>query len=146
MATPLLERLTLAQDCQCYCYSPSDLFRQHVWYCSLVYSQPIRRTLQLGVSFIPDYASSLGLNPEQTMSALINRLHVKHFRLTSYWSDVEPTKGNYNFSQLDWEFAMADKAHAKITLVVGCVNHVGQSAILPLGIILPHPLVSGNLN
>ena len=60
-----------------------------------------------------------GWIPEQTMSALINQLHIKHFRLTSYWSDVEPTKGNYNFSQLDWEFAMADKAHAKITLVVG---------------------------
>src|ERR1035441_9341119 len=34
--------------------------------------------LQLGVSFIPDYASSLGIDPEQTMSALINQLHVKH--------------------------------------------------------------------
>ena len=75
--------------------------------------------LQLGVSFIPDYASSLGLNPDQTMNALINQLHVKHFRLTSYWNDIEPTKGTYNFSQLDSEFAMADKAHAKITLVVG---------------------------
>jgi hypothetical protein len=85
------------------------------WYIASQSSIP----LQLGVSFIPDYASSLGLNPEQTMSALINQLHVKHFRLTSYWSDVEPTKGTYNFSQLDWEFAQADKAHAKITLVVG---------------------------
>jgi len=85
------------------------------WYIASQSSVP----LQPGVSFIPDYASSLGLDPEQTMSALVNQLNVKHFRLTSYWSDVEPTKGNYNFSQLDWEFAMAGKAHAKIMLVVG---------------------------
>src|ERR1019366_6279694 len=75
------------------------------WYIASQSSSP----LQLGVSFIPDYARSLGLNPEQTMSALINQLVIKHFRLTSYWSDIEPTKGNYNFSQLDWDFAQADK-------------------------------------
>jgi hypothetical protein len=72
-----------------------------------------------GVSFVPDYASYLGVNPEQTMDALINDLHVKNFRLTSYWSDIEPTKGNYDFSQLDWEFQKADAAHAKITLSIG---------------------------
>ncbi len=75
--------------------------------------------LTLGVSYIPDYASSLGLNPKTTMEALINDLHVKNFRLVSYWSDIEPTPGHYNFSMLDWEFAQADKAHAKITLAIG---------------------------
>lgn len=85
------------------------------WYIASEAGKP----LNLGVSFIPDYAQSLGLNPEQTMSALINDLHVRNFRLTSYWSDMEPTPGNYDFSQLDWEFAQADAAHAKVTLVVG---------------------------
>ena len=75
--------------------------------------------LTLGVSFIPDYAESLGLNPEKTMDALINDLHVKEFRLTSYWSDVEPSSGKYDFSQLDWEFQKADVAHAKVILTVG---------------------------
>src|ERR1700712_3104162 len=42
--------------------------------------------LTMGVSFIPDYASYLGVDPQQTMDALINDLHVKQFRLTSYWS------------------------------------------------------------
>lgn len=73
----------------------------------------------MGVSFVPDYASYLGLNPQQTMHALITDLHVKHFRLTSYWSDIEPTPGQYNFSQLDWEFAQADAAHATVTLSIG---------------------------
>ena len=85
------------------------------WYIDSESSKP----LTLGVTFIPDYAQSLGLNPQQTMSALINDLHVKNFRLTSYWSDMEPSPGVYNFSQLDWEFNMAQAAHAKIILTLG---------------------------
>jgi len=55
------------------------------WY---IYSE--RNTkLQMGVTFIPDYAQSLGLNPEQTMDALLN-INVKQFRLVSYWNDIEP--------------------------------------------------------
>jgi hypothetical protein len=44
---------------------------------------------------------------------------VKHFRLVSYWSDGEPAKGQYDFSQLDWEFAKAEAAGAKVTLSLG---------------------------
>ncbi|MGH7238451.1 MAG: hypothetical protein ACREHG_00135 [Candidatus Saccharimonadales bacterium] len=73
---------------------------------------------QSGVSFDPDYARYLGLNPETTMKALEN-IGVKNFRLMSYWSDIEPVKVQYDFSQLDWEFASANKAHAKVTLAIG---------------------------
>ena len=86
-----------------------------LWYQHGEKSKP----LELGVSFIPDYATYLGLNPQATMDALINDLHVRNFRLTSYWNDVEPTPGQYDFSQLDWQFAKAEAAHAKITLTVG---------------------------
>jgi hypothetical protein len=76
------------------------------------------KPLQMGVSFIPDYAQSLGVDPQQTMDALIG-IGVKQFRLVSYWSDMEPTPGNYDFSQLDWEFHKAETAHAKVILTVG---------------------------
>jgi len=75
--------------------------------------------LTLGASFIPDYAEDLGVNPQQTLHAIIYDLGVRHLRFVSYWNDVEPTKGHYNFSALDWEFAMADKAHAKVSLSIG---------------------------
>ena len=84
------------------------------WYIYTQRNQPYT----LGVSFIPDYASSLGLNPQQTMTALL-KIGVKNFRLTSYWSDLEPTQNNYNFSSLDWQFKLAQQYHAKILLVVG---------------------------
>ncbi len=76
------------------------------------------KPLHLGVTFIPDYAQSLGLNPEKTMDALLG-IGVKQFRLVSYWDDVEPSPGHYDFSQLDWEFQKAEQAHAKIILTVG---------------------------
>jgi len=85
------------------------------WYIASQANKP----LTLGVSFIPDYAESFGLNPQQTMDAMIKDLGVKNIRLVSYWSDVEPKKGVYDFSQLDWEFAKADVAGVKVSLAIG---------------------------
>jgi hypothetical protein len=75
--------------------------------------------LVMGTSFIPAYAESLGLNPQETMDALIDDVGVKHFRLVSYWDQLEPTKGTYDFSLLDWQFKKAEAAHAKVTLSLG---------------------------
>jgi hypothetical protein len=75
--------------------------------------------LTLGVTFISDYAKYFGLDPQQTMQAMIDQLHVKNFRLVSYWSDIEATKGHYDFSDLDWQFQMAEKAHAQVILSIG---------------------------
>lgn len=84
------------------------------WYIHTQAGKP----LELGVSFIPDYAQSLGVDPQQTMDALLG-IGVKQLRLVSYWSDAEPTQGSYDFSQLDWQFKKAEAAHAKISLSVG---------------------------
>src|SRR5215469_6702323 len=85
------------------------------WYIWQQSNQP----LILGASFIPDYAEQLGVDPQQTLHAILYDLGVKHLRLVSYWNDVEPTQGQYDFSTLDWEFAQADAAHAKVSLSVG---------------------------
>ncbi|HVX24027.1 MAG TPA: hypothetical protein VG992_01650 [Candidatus Saccharimonadales bacterium] len=84
------------------------------WYIHSETSQP----LTLGATFIPDYATSLGLNPDQTLQALLN-IGVRDFRLVGYWSDIETSPGQYNFSQLDSEFAAIAKAHGHITLSLG---------------------------
>ena len=52
------------------------------------------------------------------MKALLN-IGVRQFRLTSYWSDIEAHPNQYNFSQLDWEFKLANEYHAKIILTIG---------------------------
>jgi len=73
----------------------------------------------MGASFIPDYAEQLGLNPQQTLHAIIYDLGVRNLRFVSYWNNIEPAKGHYDFKTLDWEFAAADAAHAKVTLSLG---------------------------
>ena len=85
------------------------------WYIASNANKP----LNLGVSFIPDYAKGFGLDPQQTMDAMIHDLGVKNIRLVSYWSDMEPKPGVYDFSQLDWEFAKADAAGVKVSLAIG---------------------------
>ncbi len=73
----------------------------------------------LGVTFIPSYAAYLGVDPHETLSAIINDLGVRQFRFTSYWNEIEPTPGHYDFSTLDWEMAAAQKAGAKVSLAIG---------------------------
>src|SRR5581483_399530 len=73
----------------------------------------------LGTTFIPDYAQTFGLDSQQTLNAILGDLQIKQVRLVSYWSEVEPTPGHYDFSTLDWEFAMANKYDAKISLAIG---------------------------
>ncbi len=85
------------------------------WYIA----QNANKPLKLGVTFIPNYAQGFGLDPKQTMQAMITDLGVKNIRLVSYWETIEPSPGKYDFSQLDWEFAMANAAGAKISLAIG---------------------------
>jgi hypothetical protein len=73
----------------------------------------------LGVSFVPAYAESLGLDAKQTMDSLINDVGVRHFRLVSYWDQLEPQPGQYDFSLLDWQMAKAEASGSKVSLSLG---------------------------
>lgn len=85
------------------------------WYTHKHSSEPF----VLGTTFIPDYAQSFGLDSHQTLSAILGDLGIKRIRLVSYWSDIEPTPGKYDFSRLDWQVKMAEEHGAKISLAVG---------------------------
>jgi hypothetical protein len=85
------------------------------WYIATEAHKP----LIIGTSFIPAYAESLGLDPKQTMDALINDVGVRHFRLVSYWDQLEPSPGKYDFRLLDWQMQKVESAHAKVIMSVG---------------------------
>lgn len=85
------------------------------WYIHKHHDQP----LVLGASFVPDYAQSFGLDPHDTLQAMLSDLKLKRVRLVSYWKDIEPTPGTYDFSGLDWQFALAKQYGAKVTLSIG---------------------------
>ena len=73
----------------------------------------------MGATFISSYATSLGVDPHETLYATIHDLGVKHLRLVSYWDKIEATKGTYDFSDLDWQFKMAEEANVPVSLSIG---------------------------
>lgn len=85
------------------------------WYIHKHNNEP----LILGTSFIPSYAESFGLDPRETLNAILGDLKMKQVRLVSYWKDIEPQPGTYDFSTLDWQFALANKYDAKVSLSIG---------------------------
>ena len=85
------------------------------WYIHKHNSEP----LVLGTSFVSDYAESFGLNPNETLTAILADLGVKQIRLVSYWKEIEPAPGKFDFSQLDKQFELANKYGAKVSLAIG---------------------------
>lgn len=85
------------------------------WYINKHSSEPLR----LGVTFIPSYARYFDLDPQTTLRAIFQDLGVKRVRLVSYWEDIEPVQGRYDFSDLDWQFKMAQNYGAKVSLAIG---------------------------
>src|SRR4051812_41647387 len=79
------------------------------WYIHKHNNEP----LVLGTSFVPAYAESLGLDPEETLKAILSDLRVKQIRLVSYWKEIEKTPGQYDFSNLDKQFNLASKYGTK---------------------------------
>ncbi len=75
--------------------------------------------LTWGVTFIPNYARYFDLDPHETMLALRDDLGFRRFRLVSYWKDIEPVNGQYDFRELDWEFARVAEVGGTVTLAIG---------------------------
>jgi hypothetical protein len=85
------------------------------WYIHKHSNEP----LVIGTTFVPDYADSFGLDQHETLNAIFSDLKVRHIRLVSYWKDIETSPGVYDFSKLDWQFDMANKYGAKVSLAMG---------------------------
>lgn len=73
----------------------------------------------IGATFTADYARYFGLNPEETMNAIITDLGIRHFRLVSYWDMGEPKPDVYDFSDLDWQFKLAEETGSSVSLSIG---------------------------
>lgn len=80
---------------------------------------PKAKEIKYGVTFSPYQAQSLGLDWKETYLAMVGDLGVKHLRLSAYWNKIESKKGEYNFSDLDFQMREAEKANAKVVLALG---------------------------
>lgn len=93
----------------------TSLYSAAQWYTARHADEPIT----IGATFISGYAEHFGLNPRETMAAVIDDLDIKHLRLVSYWNEGEPRPGLLDFSDLDWQFRMAEAKGAKVSLAIG---------------------------
>ena len=64
-----------------------------------------------GVTFSRSYALDLQLDWQQ--------LHISHIRLSAYWDEIEAVRGEFDFSDLDWQIEQAASRSRSIVLVVG---------------------------
>lgn len=77
------------------------------------------RPVVFGATFVPNYAKYFELDPQETMQAMIDDLGIRRFRLVSYWKDIERTPGQYDFTELDWQFQKVEATGGQIALAIG---------------------------
>ena len=79
----------------------------------------LAKPVSFGVSYSPKYALELGLDPKITFQDILGNLQVKNIRLSAYWDEIEPTKDKFDFTDLDWYLAQAQKQNTKVILALG---------------------------
>lgn len=85
-----------------------------------LYFDPFRNDkMQLGVSFDPEYAGSLKLNPADVFRNITKDWKFKFVRMPIHWNKVEKTPGNFDFSESDYYVGEANKSGVKMMLAIG---------------------------
>ena len=77
------------------------------------------KDFDFGITYSARYARNIGLDPHKTLVAILDDLNVKNIRIPVYWDYTEPEKGVYNFSDIDWQLAEAERTRTKVILVIG---------------------------
>ena len=73
-----------------------------------------------GLSFSELYAKEdLGLDWKTAYQSIVDDLNPQNLLLMAYWQYLEPQRGVYNFSDLDWELNLAQQKGASVILAVG---------------------------
>jgi len=75
--------------------------------------------VDFGINFSPMYATSLGLDWKEVYNAILIDLKPKYIRLSVPWDEIEREKGKYNYQDIDYLLAEAEKNNVKVTLVLG---------------------------
>ena len=60
------------------------------------------RQIIYGVTFSPKFAEYMGINWQEAYLAMLDDLKVRYIRIPTYWEKIEPVKGQYDFSEIDW--------------------------------------------
>ena len=74
---------------------------------------------QYGVTFSKKYALELQTDWQTMYLAILNDLRVDHLRLIAYWDEIERTRDQFDFSELDWQLEQAASRNVDVILVLG---------------------------
>ena len=78
------------------------------------------KPVTLGMSFSANQARNFGVDPKENLKWLVEKQGFKNFRLMSYWSDVEKTEGQFDFSDLEWQLDYLNTVPgASVSLAIG---------------------------
>src|SRR5690348_212269 len=70
-----------------------------------------------GLDYSPEYAQSLGLDPNKLYVDMLADLKPKAIRLAADWDVIEPKPGQYDFGLLDGYLKLAAEDDVQVTLV-----------------------------
>jgi hypothetical protein len=73
----------------------------------------------MGVSFSQVQAERYGVDWRKAYTATIEDLGFRHIRIATYWNRIEKSPNEYDFSELDYMVAEAERYNAKLKFVVG---------------------------
>jgi len=93
----------------------SNLYVMSLWYRFKHDDEP----LNYGVTFSAPYARYFELDAKETLDAMLDDLDIKHYRLMSYWKEIEKDRGTYDFSDLDWQFDAIEARGGTVSLAIG---------------------------
>ncbi|OGZ34134.1 MAG: hypothetical protein A2Y98_02255 [Candidatus Portnoybacteria bacterium RBG_19FT_COMBO_36_7] len=77
------------------------------------------RKIEWGVTFSQLFAQKLKLDWKKAYIEILDDLKIRNLRLIAYWPQIQPSKGVFDFSDLDWQIEQASVRGAKIILAVG---------------------------
>lgn len=79
----------------------------------------VQHDINYGITFSNKYSEELGLDWKETYIKILDDLGAKNLRLVAYWDDIESTNDRFDFSDLRWQLAEAEKRDVNVILVVG---------------------------
>lgn len=77
------------------------------------------KEIAFGVNFSMSQAGYLGFDWKKMYRDILNELRPKLLRTMAYWEIVEPEKGKYDFSDIDYLLDEAGKHNTQVILVLG---------------------------
>lgn len=77
------------------------------------------RHIDWGLTYSTKFTQQLGLDWQETYSAILKDLHPQKVRLVVYWSEIEKEPGKFDFSQVDWLIQKSKEKNVSVILATG---------------------------